>query len=127
PLAAGLLAVSAFVVRALRIAYPLVEIRLLRGAGFSAASATVFLVGAAFFGSLLLLPLYFQIVRGASPMEAGLLLAPQGLGAAISINLGGRATDRFGAGRVVPIGLFLMALGTLPFVFVSAHTPYALP
>jgi hypothetical protein len=46
--------------------------------GLRRRGATVFLVGAALFGSLLLLPLYFQIARGLSPLQAGLLMAPQG-------------------------------------------------
>ena len=54
--------------------------------------------GIALFGSMILLPLYYQIARGESPLMAGLLVAPQGLGAALGMNLGGRATDRYGGG-----------------------------
>jgi EmrB/QacA subfamily drug resistance transporter len=124
PLVAGLVAVVAFVVHALRAEHPLVEVRLFRGAGFSAAAATVFLVGAALFGAMILLPLYYQVVRGESPLHAGLLMAPQGLGAAIGMNVGGRLTDRLGAGRVVPVGLLVLALGTIPYVLVDGHTSY---
>ena len=55
----------------------------------------MFLTGIALFGSMILLPLYYQIARGESPLIAGLLVAPQGLGAALGMNLGGRATDRY--------------------------------
>jgi EmrB/QacA subfamily drug resistance transporter len=126
PLAAGIAAVTAFVVHARHVDYPLVEVRLLRGRGFSAAAVTVFLLGAALFGSMILLPLYFQIVRGQSPLQAGLLMAPQGIGAAIGMNIGGRLTDRLGAGRIVPVGLLILALGTIPYAFIDAHTPYGL-
>ena len=54
----------------------------------------MFLTGIALFGSMILLPLYYQIARGESPLIAGLLVAPQGLGAVIGMSLGGRATDR---------------------------------
>ena len=47
----------------------------------------MFLVGAALFGAMLLLPLYYQVARGLSPLQAGLLIAPQGLGAAIAMHL----------------------------------------
>ena len=50
----------------------------------------------AFFGALLLIPLYYQTVRGASALEAGLLLVPQGLGAMITMPLAGKLTDRYG-------------------------------
>ena len=52
---------------------------------------------------MLLLPLYYQVVRGESALDAGLLLAPQGLGAAIAMPIAGRLTDRIGAGRIVPV------------------------
>jgi MFS family permease len=73
---------------------------------------------------MILLPLYYQVVRGQSPLHAGLLMAPQGLGAAVGMNIGGRLTDRIGAGRVVPVGLLLLALGTLPYAFIGGDTSY---
>ena len=61
------------------------------------ASAVVFLLFAiAFFGALLLIPLYYQSVRGASALQAGLLLVPQGVGAMITMPIAGRLTDRYG-------------------------------
>jgi len=124
PLAVGAIAVAAFVVHALRTRYPLVDVGLFRSPGFSAAGATVFLTGIALFGSMILLPLYYQVARGESPLIAGLLIAPQGLGAALGMNLGGRATDRFGGGRVVLVGLTLLILGTAVLTQVGPDTSY---
>ena len=59
---------------------------------------TTLLFGAAFFGAMLLLPLYYQVVRGESALDAGLLLAPQGIGAMVTMPIAGRLTDRTGAG-----------------------------
>ena len=108
----------------MRVRYPLLDVGLFRSGGFSAAAATVFLTGIALFGSMILLPLYYQIARGESPLIAGLLVAPQGLGAAIGMNLGGRATDRFGGGRVVVVGLIFLLAGTAIFTQVGATTSY---
>jgi len=124
PLVIGLVLVTAFVRHALRVRFPLVEVRLFASRGFAAAACTTFLLGAALFGSMILLPLYYQLARGQSPLHAGLLIVPQGLGAAVGMNVGGRLTDRFGGGRVIPFGLLCLALGTVPFAAVSAHTPY---
>src|SRR6476646_5522080 len=68
PLVIGIVLVAAFVRHALRVRFPIVEVRLLASRGFAAASATVFLLGAALFGSMLLLPLYYQLARGQSPL-----------------------------------------------------------
>jgi MFS family permease len=71
-----------------------------------------------------LAPLYYQTVRGESALHAGLLMAPQGLGAAIAMPLAGRLTDRIGAGRIVPFGILLALVGILGFTQVGADTPY---
>jgi len=47
-------------------------------------------------GALFLLPLYYQQLRGASALGAGLLLAPQGIGALLHRTLAGRLTDQIG-------------------------------
>jgi EmrB/QacA subfamily drug resistance transporter len=124
PVLIGVLLVTAFVRHALRVRFPIVEIRLFASRGFAAAAATTFLIGAALFGTMILLPLYYQIARGESALQAGLLIVPQGLGAAVAMNVGGRLTDRYGGGRVIPYGLVCIALGTLPFALVSPDTPY---
>src|SRR6185295_11437855 len=77
-------------------------------------------------GTLLVLPLYYQVDRGESALDAGLLLTPQGVGAALMLPISGRLTDRIGGGPVLFAGCSVIALATLPLVFVSDHTPYAL-
>src|SRR4051794_10800753 len=122
PVVGGLLLVGAFVVHAWRCEAPLVDVKLFRGRGFSAAGATVFLVGGALFGSLLVLPLYYQVARGESPLTAGLLMAPQGLGAALGMNRAGKLVDRIGGGRVVIPGLLMLMAGTVAFTQVAPGT-----
>ena len=73
---------------------------------------------------MILLPLYYQVARGQTPLDSGLLIVPQGLGAAVGMNIGGRLTDRYGGGRVIPVALLSLAVGTLPFAFVTSGTPY---
>ncbi len=124
PLVAGLALVVAFTRHAWSHESPLVDVRLMRSGGFAAAASTIVLVGAALFGGMLLLPLYYQIDRGLSALQAGLLLAPQGLGAAISMRYSGRATDRIGGGPVVLAGLLILTVGTLPFTQVDESTAY---
>jgi EmrB/QacA subfamily drug resistance transporter len=126
PMLAGVVLVALFVRHALRARRPLIDIRLFGSPAFSAAAATTFLVGAALFGAMIILPLYYQVARGQSPLHAGLLMAPQGLGAAMVMPLAGRLTDRVGGGRVAVVGIVLATLGTLPFLFVGANTPYGL-
>jgi MFS family permease len=76
----------------------------------------------ALFGALLLLPLYHQEVRGASPFETGLALVPQGLGAALAMPLAGRLTDELGGRRVIGAGVLAALAGTAVYTQVGADT-----
>jgi MFS family permease len=78
PMAAGAVLVALFVRHARRVPDPLIDLRLFRHRGFAAGTAANFVLGTALFAVALLLPLYFQILRGRSPLQTGLLLAPQG-------------------------------------------------
>jgi EmrB/QacA subfamily drug resistance transporter len=124
PILVGLALVAAFVVHAWRVEWPLVDVRLFRERGFAAAGVTVFLVGGALFGALLVLPLYYQVGRGESALTAGLLMAPQGVGAALGMNRAGRLVDRTGGGRVVMAGLVMLMVGTIAFTQVAPNTSF---
>ncbi|MEU8796755.1 DHA2 family efflux MFS transporter permease subunit [Spirillospora sp. NPDC048819] len=124
-LAGGVVMVGLFALHSLRLRErSLIDVRLFTDRTFATAAAAVFFIGIALMGSMLLIPLYYQIGRGEGAFAAGLLLAPQGLGAAMAMPLAGVITDKFGAGRIVPVGITLLVLGTVPFAVVDADTSY---
>jgi len=71
---------------------------------------------------MVLMPLYWQDVRGATALSAGLLVAPQGIGALLSRPLAGGLTDRIGARWVAFSGFAVVGLATVPFALASATT-----
>jgi EmrB/QacA subfamily drug resistance transporter len=125
PIVAGIALVALFCRHALRVPHPLLDLRLYRRPTFSAASIAMFCLGAALFGGLILLPLYWQGVRHESVVDTGLLTAPQGLGAALMMPIAGRLTDRYGGGPLALIGVIVTTLGTIPFALIGAHTSIA--
>ncbi|CAO5236219.1 DHA2 family efflux MFS transporter permease subunit [Frankia sp. AgKG'84/4] len=125
-IALGLVLLVGFVLYSLRRDDALLDLRLFRNRTFTVASVTTFTIGGMLFGALFLLPLYYQVARGASASDAGLLLAPQGLGAMISMAIAGRIADRRGPRSVVPAGMALSLLGTLMFTQIDGHTSEAL-
>jgi EmrB/QacA subfamily drug resistance transporter len=125
PIAAGAVMISGFVFRALRVEHPLLDLRLYRSRHFSAASIVMFTLGAAVFGAMILIPLYWQEVRGFSVIQTALLTGPQGLGMAITMPLAARMTERYGGGPVALVGVLATAVMTVPFALIGAHTSVA--
>lgn len=107
----GLALMVAFVFWAFRPVHPLLDLRLFANRNLTAATVVMFLFAASFFGALLLVPTYFQQVRGESVLMAGLLMAPQGLGAMVTMPIAGRLVDKYPVGRIVPFGLFAVVAG----------------
>jgi EmrB/QacA subfamily drug resistance transporter len=129
PLAVGLAVLAGYCLHALRSrAEPILNLRLLRFRGYATSSTMMLLSGVTLFGALFLLPLYYQQARGASALQAGLLLAPQGLGMAVGALGAGRLVDKMGvsARLVALIGMVLLTVATVPYVFATGHTSEAL-
>ena len=122
PCLIGIALVALFVLHALRVPKPLLDLRLYRRRTFSSASIAMFCLGAALFGGMILLPLYWQDVRLESVVDTGLLTAPQGLGAALAMPLAGKLTDRIGGGALALFGVIVCAVATIPFGLIGAHT-----
>jgi EmrB/QacA subfamily drug resistance transporter len=122
PIVAGLVLLAWFGWHALRIERPLLDVRLYANRVFTAASLTTFGLGAALFGAMILVPLYYQEVRHESVIVTGLLVGPQGLGMLVVAPFTARLTQRFGGGRVAVVGVSLLCLSTVPFAFIGADT-----
>ncbi len=122
PIIGGLALVAVFTLVSLRVPRPLLDLHLYRRPTFSTASIAMFCLAAALFGGMILLPLYWQGVRHESVIDTGLLMAPQGLGAALSMPLAGKLTDRYGGGPLALLGVSITALLTIPFGLIGSHT-----
>ncbi len=118
----GLLLTIGFILRALYAKYPLLDLHPFKNRNFTIGNICIFVIGATLFGSMFLLPIYYQVARGLEAWQAGLLMMPQGIGAACIMRWAGAMTDRVGPRRVVPFGILLMAAATVPFAFVTAST-----
>jgi EmrB/QacA subfamily drug resistance transporter len=126
PMLLGVGLIVIFVVRALRIDHPLLDLRLYRLRAYTSATVVMFFLGGALFGALILLPLYFQVARGQDAIHTGLLLIPQGIGSALGMNRSAQATRRFGAGLTSLCGGLILVAATIPFLFVNATTSFGL-
>jgi EmrB/QacA subfamily drug resistance transporter len=121
----GVVLMAAFVWHSFRPEHPLLDLRLFHNRNLTVAIITMFMFAAAFFGGLLLVPTYFQQIRGESTLHAGLLVAPQGLGAMLTMPIAGRLVDRMPIGRIAPVGLGLIVIGMFGLTQITESTPYA--
>ncbi|MGI9155728.1 MAG: DHA2 family efflux MFS transporter permease subunit [Marmoricola sp.] len=127
PAVLGLALIVAFVPWALRRAniHPLIDLRLFLNRNLAIAVTAMALFAMAFFGASLLFPLYFQQVRGESALSSGLLLAPQGVGAMVTMPIAGILADRIGPGKIVLVGVAVITVGMAMFTQLGPDTSYA--
>jgi EmrB/QacA subfamily drug resistance transporter len=124
PAIAGLALMGTFVVYSFRPRHPLLDLRLFRNRNLTVSVTTMFIFAAAFFGGLLLVPQFLQQVQGESPLNAGWLVAPQGVGAMVTMPIAGALTDRFPVGRIVPFGLLAIIGGMFALTQVQADSSH---
>jgi EmrB/QacA subfamily drug resistance transporter len=124
----GLCLLALFVVVELRAAsrgkQPLVELRLFANGPFLSSNIANALIAFSFFGSLILLPIYLQNLRGLSAFQSGLFTLPLAFAAVLTAIAGGRVVDRFGPRVMLFPGLVLMGLSTWQLAQVQLSTPY---
>jgi EmrB/QacA subfamily drug resistance transporter len=114
---AGFALLAAFVWQERRATEPIIPLRLFRSRTFALAGAMGFTIGIAMFGAIIYLPLFLQLVYGASPTSSGLRMIPLMAGLLTASIASGRAITRYGHYKVYPIvgtatlvvGMFLLS------------------
>jgi EmrB/QacA subfamily drug resistance transporter len=123
----GLTLIAGFVLHAWHRDHPLIDLRLFQNRVITQANVTMLVFATAFFGAALLLPSYFQQVLHHTPMQAGVHMIPQGLGAMLTMRLTGPLVDRQGPGKIVLVGIALMTAGLGTFAFGVARQAHYQP
>lgn len=112
-----------FVLQEARVAEPILPLRLFRSRTFALANSAGFVLGLVMFGSIIFIPLYLQIVKGASPTRSGLLMLPMMAGIIVTSVLTGRAMSRIGRYKWFPVaGSAVLLVGMLLFTQLQVGT-----
>ncbi|SMQ75232.1 drug resistance transporter, EmrB/QacA subfamily [Plantibacter sp. VKM Ac-1784] len=102
----------------------LIPLKLFKNSTFRVATILGVLVGFGMFGAMMTVPLFLQLVEGATPTESGLLMLPMILGLMISSIASGQIIARTGKYKAFPIvGTFLLLSGFFYFSFATADKP----
>ncbi|MBM6399243.1 MDR family MFS transporter [Phycicoccus sonneratiae] len=125
----GVAVVVAFVLRQrslTRRSEPLLDLRALTHRVFSVSLAMQSVAFLTMLGAMILLPLYLQDLRGLTPLQTGLLVAPGGLAMGLLGPVVGRVFDRVGARPLVVPGSVGVLVSLATLAFIDEVTPYAL-
>jgi EmrB/QacA subfamily drug resistance transporter len=129
PLVLGAFAAAAvflvgFGIWELRNDHPMLDLTFFKDSRFSAASVAIMLVFFAMFGTFFLLTQYLQVVRGYSPLGAGLRTLPMALTMMVVAPVSARLVERLGPARIVSFGLTMVATGLALASTLGVTTPY---
>lgn len=124
-LALGTLIVLIYILWEKKAVEPILPLSLFKNHTFTLTSIIGFIIGAGMFGAIIMLPLYLQIVQGATATEAGLKLIPLMLGILTVTITSGRIITKTGKYRLFPIlGTVTMSIGLLLMTRLEVDTPY---
>ena len=118
----GVIFIVLFIWRQLTMKTPFLEFRVYRSAPFTVSAILSSVTMMAMVGVEMVIPLYLQIVKGMSAFHSGLTLLAGALMMGIMSPITGRAVDRFGAKRLSILGMSLLTLGSIPFIFITKST-----
>ncbi|PXX54736.1 DHA2 family lincomycin resistance protein-like MFS transporter [Nocardia tenerifensis] len=125
--AAGAALIAGFVFRQLRLqrtGTPLLDLRVLLAGTYTKALVLMSVAFMAMLGSMILLPLYLQNLRGLSPLATGLLVMPGGMAMGLLGPTIGKLFDRFGGRPLVIPGSIGIAVALAGFTQISMTMPY---
>ncbi len=120
---AGSAALAVFTWWELRVSEPLIDLRVFSHRAFSVASASVTVIFFALFGSLFVFTQYLQLVRGYSPLSAGIRALPFAIAMGAISPISPWLANKLGNRTIVPAGLALMGLGLLDLSTAGVQTP----
>jgi EmrB/QacA subfamily drug resistance transporter len=124
-LAAGAVLLVGFVLWELRTRTPMLPMRFFRNRSFAAANIASLALYFGMFGSVFLLTQFFQVVQGLSPLQSGVRILPWTIMPMFVTPLAGALSDRIGGGRIIALGMALLAAGLAWVASVTAvDVPY---
>ena len=124
----GVIAITLFIRRQLRIETPVLEVRVLKVPIFSLVSMIAVLGFSLLIAIETILPMYVQNAQQHSAYYSGLIVMPGALTLAVMSYLAGRLFDKYGSKNIAIIGFMVLSLSALGFYFLlELDTPFILP
>jgi DHA2 family multidrug resistance protein len=108
----SVVALVGLVIRELRTSDPVVDLRILRSWNYASGVLLMTAIGFVLYGSTVLLPIVLQTLFGYPPLQAGIAMAPRGIGAFFMMPLTGMLMGKFDARKLLGAGLIVSSAST---------------
>jgi MFS transporter, DHA2 family, multidrug resistance protein len=115
-------AMAMLIVRELRIAEPIVDLRIFKDRNFWVGNVLMAVVSAGMYSAIAMVPLFVQILLGYTALSSGIATAPRGMGAIIAMPIAGKLLSHVNGKWLVMIGVALIVISTLMFGNVTLDT-----
>ena len=103
--AVAVVGIVAFIVRELRTEHPVVDLRVFRARTYAAGVFLMTVLGFVLYGSLVLLPIFLQTLLGYPSLQAGIAMAPRGIGSFLAMPVVGLIIMKVGPRRLLTVGI----------------------
>lgn len=118
----GILTLTAFIMRQIKLKQPVLEFRVLKYKTFTITTVIGMIAFLSMIAAETILPIYMQTMAGFTPMESGLMILPGALLMGVMSPINGRIYDRVGARWLLIIGLTILTITTLLYTNLTATT-----
>ncbi|HEU0000486.1 MAG TPA: DHA2 family efflux MFS transporter permease subunit [Ktedonobacteraceae bacterium] len=118
----GATVLVAFIVVELLVSDPVIDMRLFTNYTFTISNVAMWVISGVLFGSLFLLPLFFENIQGGTALTAGELLISQGLAMGVGMAVSGALYNRVGPRILATVGLILLVVGTYSLTRLDVNT-----
>jgi DHA2 family multidrug resistance protein len=103
---------------------PILDLRLFKNLSFTSGNLAMFVTFFNLFGSIVLLPLFAQILMGYTAFQAGWILAPGGVVTLLCMPIVGKITDKYNPKYILSVGILLCGLATHLMSKFSLHADF---
>ncbi|MGG2110398.1 MDR family MFS transporter [Lysinibacillus pakistanensis] len=118
----GIVIIILFSRRQFKLAQPFLELKVFKSRTFTLSTIIVAIIFMTMIGSEILLPIYTQSVKEFSALQSGLILLPGALVLGVISPIAGKLFDKYGIKKIGMIGMFILTISSLPFLFLSKET-----
>ncbi len=116
--------IAALIIRELTTSHPIVNLRVLKERTYATGVFLMTVLGFILYGSLVLLPIFLQTLLGYPALEAGVAMAPRGLGSFIAMPIVGAILSRFDARKMLGLGILGASLTLLQLSWLNLNAGY---